>query len=1209
MDRVIEVKVNGNYLTKDGKNAGVRGEANATILRITFDEGWKGYGKRIFFIDALGGKPVSVVISPAHWENAAEETNVYLVPIPKEPLEYTGTMTFVIEGTKDNKVQRSITDELEVKDSPDTSDAVNSVEPTPSELQQMQEQIEGLSDDIQEAYAAKEGAEAAKGVVEVIAEQVRGMSSSAERSATAGFGYSESARESALRAEEASGKVSYIGDNGNWFAWDAEKGEFYDTGVRAQAGSTVYMGDNPPEDADVWINTDEEGVDVGVSAEEFDAFKDEVDTRTCKTPQMYGAKGSGGTDDTQAFQDAIDDISASGGGTLFVPSGTYKISGTIYLKKSVSIKGENQRTTELRYSGTGALIDTSNITLSGLKISDLTLFHAGGRGGIAIKGGSTLENYNSANFTCFNLCIIDFDYGIYGAAEPEGVGLFDSLFIKIWFQNCGYGFYCCGSANTYIYPRITHCDAGFALRYLNGESYDGGTVIGGVLVSNDYDVSILDKRGIRPFTFNGTWFEQSNYGVLNIVNEDTDIRQLSFYNCMLNSHSTEALFNANNALYKDSVSLYNCIAQQTRSDASMRVEGCRYENLQMRCNGQAVESLTNTTDKSGGGVGQATDQNGEIFNDYDNNRALYTNNHAEGANTTAGFTGYKMLKVTANGTSSIDIEVRDKDLTKKASSAYVVGDKINFEAQLHWAEIATINSFSASADGNTVINVTYFTQHGLDASDDEAENWLSVTGKEGGEPIAQYHSAHAEGEDTIAAGRSAHAEGRNTKVIGNHGHAEGRNTIAGYCAHAEGKGAEALADSSHAEGNSRATGMRAHAENSNTEARGAHSHSEGLYTVAASGSQHVQGKYNEIDSLDKYAHIVGGGTGTAEEQRKNIHTLDWNGNGWFAGDVTVGSGNRRLIPEDEAAGRKVNAGGGEVFNDYANNNAIGSCAHAEGYLTVAGRKAFKIYSVDREAKTFKLDSVAGLEVGDVVSYNIRVSGDGVLTPGWTSIPDATEITGIDSANKTIKVGGINSAITNELIKDYSTNGYVGLWVNKKPEAGTYTGAGHGHAEGVRAWAIGGTSHAEGNKTVASGVYAHAEGDGSIASGESSHAEGAGCLAKGMRSHAEGGDTEARGSYSHSEGWHTITKGIAQHAEGIANEEMGSDYLHIVGNGSVIIKDGVKTVNRSNAYTLDKKGNGWYAGTVEASGIILRSTNKKFLLTIDDSGTLKATEVK
>ena len=34
-----------------------------------------------------------------------------------------------------------------------------------------------------------------------------------------------------------------------------------------------------------------------------------------------------------------------------------------------------------------------------------------------------------------------------------------------------------------------------------------------------------------------------------------------------------------------------------------------------------------------------------------------------------------------------------------------------------------------------------------------------------------------------------------------------------------------------------------------------------------------------------YAHVVGNGT---EEKRSNAHTLDWDGNAWFAGNVYVG---------------------------------------------------------------------------------------------------------------------------------------------------------------------------------------------------------------------------------------------------------------------------------------------------------------------------------
>lgn len=71
------------------------------------------------------------------------------------------------------------------------------------------------------------------------------------------------------------------------------------------------------------------------------------------------------------------------------------------------------------------------------------------------------------------------------------------------------------------------------------------------------------------------------------------------------------------------------------------------------------------------------------------------------------------------------------------------------------------------------------------------------------------------------------------------------------------------------------------------DASGDYSHAEGCRTIAASNYQHVQGRYNVADSAWKYAHIVGGGL--SDDTRENIHTLDWNGSAWFAGEVYVGS--------------------------------------------------------------------------------------------------------------------------------------------------------------------------------------------------------------------------------------------------------------------------------------------------------------------------------
>ena len=142
----------------------------------------------------------------------------------------------------------------------------------------------------------------------------------------------------------------------------------------------------------------------------------------------------------------------------------------------------------------------------------------------------------------------------------------------------------------------------------------------------------------------------------------------------------------------------------------------------------------------------------------------------------------------------------------------------------------------------------------------------------------------AEGYGTTASGDYAHAEGMGTTASGDYAHAEGKNTTAsGLDSHSEGYGTTASGDYSHAEGmGTTASGDYSHAEGMGTTASGLYSHVEGNGTIAHGNSQHVQGKYNVEDTEDKYVHIVGGGT---FKKRKNIHTLDWDGNAEFAGNV------------------------------------------------------------------------------------------------------------------------------------------------------------------------------------------------------------------------------------------------------------------------------------------------------------------------------------
>lgn len=158
---------------------------------------------------------------------------------------------------------------------------------------------------------------------------------------------------------------------------------------------------------------------------------------------------------------------------------------------------------------------------------------------------------------------------------------------------------------------------------------------------------------------------------------------------------------------------------------------------------------------------------------------------------------------------------------------------------------------------------------------------------EGYGTTASNYMTHSEGHNTTASGMRSHAEGHNTTASETSSHAEGSDTTAsGTSSHAEGYNTTASGISSHAEGSDTiASGISSHTEGSNTTASGTSSHAEGNRTIARGISQHVQGKYNVEDTENKYAHIVGGGTSNTE--RKNIHTLDWEGNAVFAGDVVA----------------------------------------------------------------------------------------------------------------------------------------------------------------------------------------------------------------------------------------------------------------------------------------------------------------------------------
>lgn len=218
---------------------------------------------------------------------------------------------------------------------------------------------------------------------------------------------------------------------------------------------------------------------------------------------------------------------------------------------------------------------------------------------------------------------------------------------------------------------------------------------------------------------------------------------------------------------------------------------------------------------------------------------------------------------------------------------------------------------------------------------------------------------------------------------------------------------------------------------------------------------------------------------------------------------------------------------------------------------------------------------------------LTTDGNGGRT--WTTISAGI---GQDLTGQTVypEDGWQTTAGTNaEIFNDYRTRAYT----DSVPTAGNVASGNYSHAEGSCTTASANYSHAEGLNSYANGTGTHAEGYNTFASGNGSHAEGGGSSSDGDYSHAEGGGSSSSGAYSHAEGYATTASGANAHAEGYyttaqrKSQHVQGEYNVLDTSGTAttrgtyadIVGNGTGTSARSNAYTLDWSGNGWFAGDV------------------------------
>ena len=115
-------------LTQSSNYGGIQGEGGARTLKISFDDEWTELSKSVTFFDVNMKNPVKVMLTTLNKNTDGS----YSVPIPKEPLKEGERFTYIIDGSTDGALQRSVKKELKVKYAPVSDSAAVPEDITPS---------------------------------------------------------------------------------------------------------------------------------------------------------------------------------------------------------------------------------------------------------------------------------------------------------------------------------------------------------------------------------------------------------------------------------------------------------------------------------------------------------------------------------------------------------------------------------------------------------------------------------------------------------------------------------------------------------------------------------------------------------------------------------------------------------------------------------------------------------------------------------------------------------------------------------------------------------------------------------------------------------------------------------------------------------------------------------------------------------------------
>lgn len=251
--------------------------------------------------------------------------------------------------------------------------------------------------------------------------------------------------------------------------------------------------------------------------------------------RSYGATGDGTTDDTQAIQNAINDVPKNNGGLILFPTGTYKITSTLTLYANTSLYGTNIFASVITMDGQNKPFFKAT-DLDDVNIKNLTFNSVKGQ----FNGGITFDTLNNANvqhlnvenvqlnnsssdgFTVVNPLMSSIKQVLVDHSRKSGFNIYssNSYDSNISMESCfasnneQFGF----KLDGLTFSNFTNCVAevnygGFHINNVHGSTfnacgeinnhYDGGLADSGI----GYNVTNSDS-----LTFNGAYSDKSGIG-------------------------------------------------------------------------------------------------------------------------------------------------------------------------------------------------------------------------------------------------------------------------------------------------------------------------------------------------------------------------------------------------------------------------------------------------------------------------------------------------------------------------------------------------------------------------------------------------------------------------------------------------------------------------------------------------------------------------